>query len=325
MKCKDIIATIKRWGKRFADLQENGSPIKPMTFETMTCKHCGTTYQGNYCPRCGQSRVVSQITKRGFVSAFMEAYPQLASTFFRTILQLLYRPGYMIRDYFHGHRVIYSGPFKTFIVIVSIYVLCMTIIGGTGRSQNNFLNFEVSNVAPHTELAQKIAKPSGKVATILNKINHIKSVETEVSHERWIGPLWTMLKKKTQEQGALYLFFCVPLLAWAAKRAFRKSNFDGRQIIYAEHFMIFTYLYAINICFSLLYFLIHILASGKGSETYPTAIILFYLVWTYKGIYGWKWKEALRQAIHLAAWALLFFTIASIIGIALLTVLYLIA
>lgn len=62
MKYKNIVTTIKRWGKRLADLQENGSPIKPMTFEPMTCKHCGTTYQGNYCPRCGQSRVVSQIT-----------------------------------------------------------------------------------------------------------------------------------------------------------------------------------------------------------------------------------------------------------------------
>lgn len=309
MTNKGLLQKIGMWGKRFAELQEHGKPIKPMTFEPMVCKHCGTRYEGNYCPRCGQSRVVSKITKRGFVSAFMEAYPQLASTFCRTILELLYRPGYMIRDYFRGHRVIYSGPFKTFLIIISIYVLFTNLTGVASQEENHFATFD----ATPAEIGVDAPKPKSKEAEVLARLKRFNQLDKDISQKTVIGPIWTIIKKKTQEEGSMYLFFCVPLLALAAKRAFRKANFDGRRLIYAEHFMIFTYLYAVNICFSLVFCAVNLLLSGEGSTSYPTLLILFYLVWTYKSIYGWHWRNTIRRMVPLAGWSLLLFVMACIV------------
>ena len=307
------IQRIKKWCQAFSYWQENGRPVKPMQMQTVTCKHCGTIYQGNYCPRCGQSKAVSQITKRGFVNAFMEAYPQLATTFVHTIFELLLRPGYMIRDYFRGHRVIYSGPFKTFIIIISIYVLLGKLVGiSPDSSYNSPVSVDWSNQHPQQEQTQE-PNPSGDEVILLNKVKKANDIEKGISDNPYIGPVWNIIKKKAQEQGSAYIFLCVPLLAWASKLAFRRQRFEGRQLIYAEHFMTFTYLYAVNISFCLLAFLFSLPGVDDHSFDYPKSLLLFYVVWTFKGLYGLEWKETLRCMWRFALWSLLFFTIAIIV------------
>lgn len=306
----EMMQRVKRWYRLFSYWQENGRVIKPMQMQTVTCKHCGTRYQGNYCPRCGQSQAVSLITKRGFINAFMEAYPQLASTFLRTCLELLLRPGYMIRDYFRGHRVIYSGPFKTFIIIISIYVLLGKLMGITPDASNkSVVTFDWSNNKTQKEQVN-MPKPTDDEMALLSKVKRASDIEQTISDSPYLGPVWNFIKKKAQEQGSVYLFLCVPLLAWASKLAFRRREFDGRQLIYAEHFMVFTYIYVINISFCLLAFVLCLPGASEDSFDYPKEIILLYVLWTFKGLYGLKWKETLRYMWKFVLWTLLFFTIA---------------
>lgn len=313
----EMMQRIKRGYRLFSYWQENGRVIKPMQMQTVTCKHCGTRYKGNYCPRCGQSRAVSLITKRGFVNAFMEAYPQLASTFLHTCLELLLRPGYMIRDYFRGHRVIYSGPFKTFIIIISIYVLLGKLMGmAPDTSNNSFVTFDWNNQKPQQEQVSA-PKPTGEKAVILSKVKRANDIEQAISDSPYIGPVWDIIKKKAQEQGSIYLFLCVPLLAWASKLAFRRYEFDGRQLIYAEHFMVFTYIYVINISFCLLAFVLSLPGVDEASFDYPEEIMLFYVLWTFKSLYGLGWKETLRCIWKFLLWSILFFGIAILIVISL--------
>lgn len=316
----EMMQRIKRWNRLFAYWQENGRTIKPMQMQTVTCKHCGTRYQGNYCPRCGQSRAVSLITKRGFINAFMEAYPQLASTFLRTCWELLLRPGYMIRDYFRGHRVIYSGPFKTFIIIVSIYVLIAKLTGVTpeASSDGSGIKLDWTSQKPKQEQVN-LPKPSEEEGILHAKMQRAQNIEKSISENQYIGPIWDMLKKKADEEGSTYLFLCVPLLALASKLTFRKQNFDGRQLIYAEHFMVFTYIYAINICFCLLAFVLSLPGVSEDSFEYPEYILLFYVVWTFKALYGMGWKETFRHMWKLLLWSCLFFGIALLILICLAT------
>lgn len=315
----EYLERIKHWCQSFSYWQENGQAIKPMQMETVTCKHCGTQYQGNYCPRCGQSKAVSQMTRRGFVNAFMEAYPQLASTFLRTCWELLLRPGYMIRDYCRGHRVIYFGPFKTFIIIISIFVLISKLTGITPTTSNDSgISVDWTNQKPKQEHVN-MPKPSEEEGILLAKIQRAQNIEKSISENQYIGPVWEMLKKKADEEGSTYLFLCVPLLALASKRAFRKRNFDGRQLIYAEHFMVFAYIYVINICFCLLAFVLSLPGVSEDSFDYPEYILLFYVAWTFKALYDMSWKETLRVMWKLLLWSCLFFGIALLIIICLAT------
>lgn len=298
---------------QFSQWQEHGSQIKEMDMAEVTCNHCGTTYRGNFCPRCGQTRKVSLITKRGFISAFMEAYPQLASAFFRTIKELIGRPGYMIRDYFRGHRVIYFGPFKAFIVVISIFVL--------------LTKFNVVSVVEDDRDTEIIITGFKDVTDSLARDNTTTSdtrerkvirprmfdIDKRITTHQYFGPVWDMIKKKSQEKGSLYIFFCVPILAFTMKLACWKQKFDGRRLIYAEHFMVFTYLYVINICFSILY------RQFSPKTDYPDLVIYFYMAWAYKGLYGWSWLKTLKQMVPFVLYTAIigFMVILLIVSIAL--------
>ena len=286
---KKLIATILLRIKQFSYWQENGRKIKPRYQGMTECKHCGTLFEGNYCPRCGQSRLVSNVSKRGFVIAFMEAYPQLASTYCRTILELLCRPGYMVRDFFRGHRIIYSGPFKTFIITISIFALFTQFIEPTSHEKQ-----EDTSVI-QTDVSSDKDEEGDKI--IEDFFLYAYNKEKKLSEQKWIGPVWNLVKKKAKDKGSMYLLVFVPLLALASKTAFRKQQFDGRKLIYAEHFMVFTYLYAIKIFLSIFCSIIAV------DSDYPFLLNIFYAVWMYKGLYGWKWKETLKRM----CWFLLLF------------------
>ncbi len=118
---------------------------------TTTCKHCGTEYRGNYCPRCGQSHKAGSYRNKKMYKTFREAYPMLSNAFFRTIIELITRPGQTTRDYFRGHQVIYLGPVTTLVVAIS----CITICG------HIYEEIELSSF-PKKEITQPQVDSSGK-------------------------------------------------------------------------------------------------------------------------------------------------------------------
>ena len=48
--------------------------------------------------------------------------------FSRNLIELLYRPGYMIRDYLKGKRVHYYKPFQTLFVLAALYIMGVQLI-----------------------------------------------------------------------------------------------------------------------------------------------------------------------------------------------------
>lgn len=60
-------------------------------------------------------------------------------------------------------------------------------------------------------------------------------------------------------------------------------------------------------------------APFAGSGARPSShylLALFYMAWTYKGLYGWPWAVALRRVARLLAWLALFFAAALAIATA---------
>lgn len=145
---KDKISYLIR---RYRIYLERGKSIPALSLTTTTCKHCGTEYRGNYCPRCGQSHKAGSYRNKKMYKTFREAYPMLSNAFFRTIIELITRPGYMIRDYFRGHQVIYLGPVTTLVVAIS----CITICG------HIYDEIELSSF-PKKEITQPQVDSSGK-------------------------------------------------------------------------------------------------------------------------------------------------------------------
>lgn len=113
LKIKDKIRLFKIW-------REQPCHLAPMSEEEHDCKACGTHYEGNYCPRCGQSAKIGRYSFKVAMKNFVDVWGLGNRGMFRTIRDLILRPGYMIRDYLKGMQMGYFPPFKMFFLLFAL-------------------------------------------------------------------------------------------------------------------------------------------------------------------------------------------------------------
>ena len=116
MNLKEKYSQFKTW-------QKNPYQVAPLSQEEHTCATCGTTYHGNYCPRCGQSAIVGRYSLKTAFLLFLDVWGLGNRGMFRTIRDLLLRPGYMIRDSLSGMQMAYFPPFKMFFLLITFSIL----------------------------------------------------------------------------------------------------------------------------------------------------------------------------------------------------------
>ena len=108
------------WLRAFHIWQRRPHEVAPLKEETRTCSSCGTTFQGNYCPRCGQSASIGRFSFKKAALLFLDVWGMGNRSMFRSIRDLMFRPGYMIRDYLQGMQSAYFPPFKMFFLLAAL-------------------------------------------------------------------------------------------------------------------------------------------------------------------------------------------------------------
>lgn len=93
------------------------------------CTNCGEHYKGRYCPQCGQAGQWDRFSWRRVFLNFLDIWGLGNRPMFRTIQELFWRPGYMVRDYLRGHRQLYFPPFKLLAVSVTLTIVVNYLIG----------------------------------------------------------------------------------------------------------------------------------------------------------------------------------------------------
>ena len=114
---------LKQRYQQFKEWQQQPYQVAPLSQEEHTCATCGTTYQGNYCPRCGQSYRIGRYSLKSAMLLLLDVWGLGNRGMFRSIRDLLLRPGYMIRDYLGGMQMAYFPPFKMFFLLATLSLL----------------------------------------------------------------------------------------------------------------------------------------------------------------------------------------------------------
>lgn len=112
--------------RQFKEWQQQPHQVAPLSTEPHDCPTCGTHYVGNYCPRCGQSSKIVRYSFKNAFLLFLDVWGLGNRGMFRSIRDLLLRPGYMIRDYLKGMQMAYFPPFKMFFLIFTLSLLIDT-------------------------------------------------------------------------------------------------------------------------------------------------------------------------------------------------------
>lgn len=84
------------------------SPSGPEEAVAPSCRNCAAPAPGAYCPNCGQETALALPSVRALLREAAGRYVALDGRLWRTVLPLLFRPGFLTREYFAGRARRYS-------------------------------------------------------------------------------------------------------------------------------------------------------------------------------------------------------------------------
>ena len=193
-----------------------------------TCPNCGEHYTGRFCPQCGQTGTWQRYTWRQAILNFLDIWGLGNRPIFRTVGELFWRPGYMIRDYLGGHRQFYFPPFKLVAVTVLLIVFVGMLIGNQNHSLLGMISEEIGlNEAQDWEGVKAFAEK------FFARFNLSSTLLSLASALMWF--IWFLSRNLLYEClfiGTVF-FFCV----WIAHLRVNRYNF-------VETYIFLTYVLA---------------------------------------------------------------------------------
>ena len=117
------MADIKERYRRFREWEQQPHEVAPLSENEHECATCGTHFEGNYCPRCGQSAKIGRYSFKKALLLFLDVWGVGNRGMFRSLRDLILRPGYMIRVYLRGMQMAYFPPFKMFFLLFTLTIL----------------------------------------------------------------------------------------------------------------------------------------------------------------------------------------------------------
>jgi hypothetical protein len=87
------------------------------------CLNCGTTVQGRYCHVCGQENVEPKETFWHMVIHFFNDITHFDGSFFTTLKDLLFKPGFLSKEYMKGRRASYLHPVRMYVFTSAVFFL----------------------------------------------------------------------------------------------------------------------------------------------------------------------------------------------------------
>jgi len=87
------------------------------------CLNCGAIVQGRFCHICGQENVVPKETFWHMFTHFFYDITHFDSKFFETTKDLLFRPGFLSKQYMLGKRTRYLHPIRMYVFTSAIFFL----------------------------------------------------------------------------------------------------------------------------------------------------------------------------------------------------------
>lgn len=249
------------------------------------CRNCDAAISGNYCHQCGQATHLHVPSAREFLHEFIAHYVALEGKLWRSLKLLLFKPGFLSREYIEGRRVRYIEPLRLYLSF-SIIFFALFKIGGV----------EIANFGGDAETPPALSAPAA--AAPPKQAESPKSArEFEDKSKRLLGRLSPRLEQgadrffatssKDKGEAAKRVFFSytpyaiflmMPVFALYLKLLYLGS---GRR--YGEHFLFALHSNA----FAFLLLSLFMLADGWNFvRLVLLAWLLFYLPTAMRRVYG---------------------------------------
>lgn len=108
---------------------ERNHTVKPVRTPPEACPNCGIQLaaQFAYCPACGQGTDRRIDSFNEISKDFLEEYFSFDSKVFKSLLPLLYKPGFLTDEYVQGRRARYIPPLRMYLTISLLAFLMLAV------------------------------------------------------------------------------------------------------------------------------------------------------------------------------------------------------
>ncbi|MCR5473151.1 MAG: DUF3667 domain-containing protein [Prevotella sp.] len=125
---------VRKTFSRFRAWQRNPYTYTAVSRKAHRCLNCGHDYEGNYCPRCGQAADTGRLGWRVVWEKIIDVWDVEQRSLPLTLWFLIWRPGYMIRDYLDGRRQLCYSP----VMLLFMLGIAVTILNLFPSSESDF-------------------------------------------------------------------------------------------------------------------------------------------------------------------------------------------
>jgi hypothetical protein len=216
------------------------------------CDNCGAPVPGRYCGACGQRREPPLHSLWHFCQVAAEDLTHADSRLWRTLLALLFRPGFLTREFLAGRRARFLPPLRLYLVLSVAFFLWASAV----HPHLEVVTFSEQG-AHRTELAGSAetvtplspARPGESAEARTERLCHDASYDGPWAAR--IGPLVPKLCRKAVADNGRALreaylhnvpramFVFLPLLAGAMMLMYWRPRH-----YYIEHLLLFVHFHA---------------------------------------------------------------------------------
>ena len=91
------------------------------------CRNCGAVLAGEYCSQCGQRELGRDLRFSDLVAELIGEFFNWDSRIWRTLIPLLFRPGFLTTEFMAGRRARYVPPLRLYLILSFILFLSLSI------------------------------------------------------------------------------------------------------------------------------------------------------------------------------------------------------
>ncbi|MEC5146279.1 DUF3667 domain-containing protein [Chitinophaga sp. 212800010-3] len=284
------------------------------------CLNCGTEVPERYCTHCGQENAVQHETFGHLVKHFVADVLHYDSQFLLTLKYLLFRPGYLSREYMAGKRVRYVNPIKLYIFVSFVFffgVFAFSHKESEKEPQRELTAQERQKIDSIVVLnSSGIAKSSVDWVDVLANVNSIQafdsiqhalpdSLKLAGTQKVVLRRLVEMKQKHGNNLGEAFIeifqhnlpkmmFILLPLFALLMKLFYDRSKW-----LYVDHAIFTIHLHSFAFILALLAFLFGQIFHTGIFLTFSYWIIFIYLVLALRNNYHQSYPKSMLKGILL--------------------------
>jgi Protein of unknown function (DUF3667) len=256
-----------------------------------TCANCGAAVPGRFCGRCGQRLEHEQPSVLHFLREAIEDLTHADSRLWSTLGALLFKPGFLTREFVAGRRVRYLPPIRLYLVLSVLFFL----IAAADPEPPQAVHFQHGSGTVELLSPESAALAAQPGETEQQREARVCSPDYDGPLRSFVVPFLTKgCRNFVADRGRTVaeafwhnmpkaLFVFLPLLALVMKAMYRRPN-----RYYVEHLLFFLHNHAFAfLVFGLLALVAYFVPSSIGNllETVVWLYVLYYLFVSMQRVY----------------------------------------